>query len=52
VNCDGRISAADLPELITLIQSNDSGECGLADANQSGIVDELDIPATVKLIFE
>lgn len=51
-NCDGRISAADLVELATLIPSSDPGDCGLADADQSGAVDELDIPATVRLIFE
>jgi len=40
------------PELVKLIQSNDSGECDLADADRSGVIDELDIPATVRLIFE
>lgn len=51
-NCDGRITAADIPALVQLIQSNDSGECDLADADQSGTIDALDIPATVRLIFE
>jgi hypothetical protein len=51
-NCDDRITAADIPELVQLIQSNDSGECDLADADQSGGIDEEDIAATVQLLFE
>lgn len=51
-NCDGGITAADIPELVKLIPSNDFGDCGLADADQSGAVDEEDIAATLQLIFE
>jgi len=47
-----RIGAADLVELVTPIPSSDPGDCDLADADQSGTVDELDIPVTALLIFE
>lgn len=51
-NCDGRTSAADPLELVTLIPSSDSGDCALAYADQGGTVDELDIAATVRIVFD
>jgi hypothetical protein len=51
VNCDGRISAADLPELTRLIPDGDVGHCFAGDVDQNGVVDDLDLPALVNAIF-
>ncbi len=51
-NCDGLITAADLPQLLALLPFNDPGRCGAADANADGRVNDLDIVTTIALIFE
>ena len=51
-NCDGLITAADLPQLLGLLPRNDPGRCGAADANADGSVNDLDVVTTIALIFE
>lgn len=48
-NCDGRISAADLPALVIAL-SDGAPMCG-ADANLDGTVDDDDLDALVALLF-
>lgn len=51
VNCDDRITVADLTELSTLIPSGSFGPCGLADVNRDGLVDDLDQSALIAILF-
>jgi len=51
VNCDGRLTAADLPALLPLIVSGDLGACGLGDVNQDGHVDQADVDALIERIM-
>ena len=50
-NCDAVLTAADLPELVTLVSLADPGVCG-ADINRNGAVDTDDLRAAIGLIFE
>jgi hypothetical protein len=50
-NCDGRISAADLTAVITLIAAAARAPCGLDDANEDGVLDLADITTIVHVIF-
>ena len=50
-NCDGLITAADLPQLLALLPLNDAGPCGAADANGDGTVDEADVTFTIAALF-
>ena len=50
-NCDGVVTAADLPRLIDLMATESPPSCG-ADANQDGLLDQHDIDVTVGLHFE
>ncbi len=49
-NCDGRLSAADLPRFLPLIASNLPPICG-ADVDSNGVLDTRDISATVAAMF-
>lgn len=51
VNCDGRVSAADLPALLPLVASGDLGACGLGDVNRDGHVDQLDVAALIERVM-
>jgi hypothetical protein len=51
-NCDGRVSAADIPALLQLIASGDRASCQLDDANGDGSLDSADIVSTVGAIFK
>ena len=51
-NCDGLVTAADLPQLLRLLSINDAGPCGAADTDRSGSIDEFDVFATIDVIFE
>jgi DNA-binding beta-propeller fold protein YncE len=49
-NCDGTVTAADLPAVLKSLYANNVS-CG-ADANGDGVVDATDIPPTLELVFE
>ncbi len=49
-NCDGAVTAADFPALVTLYSSAGPAVCG-ADTNQDGSIDTDDVDATIDLIF-
>lgn len=50
-NCDGRVSAADLPGLVASLDPTTSAACGAVDLDRNGTVDSADILATVAAIF-
>jgi len=50
-NCDGVVTAGDLPRLVDLMATQSLPSCG-ADANQDGLLDQHDIDVTVALHFE
>jgi len=51
VNCDRRVSAADVPALLLLLPSGAPGACGSADVNHDNHVDAEDIQPLVDTIF-
>ena len=51
-NCDGTVSAADVSELVALLEGIAPLVCGGVDANQNGTLDEGDLPATIDIIFQ
>jgi hypothetical protein len=51
-NCDGRVTAADLPALAMLISADDRAPCRLDDASGDGVLNEDDISAVIEAIFE
>ena len=51
-NCDEQVGAADLPALLVLLHTGDTGLCGLADASQDGVLSEADICAVIAAIFD
>ena len=50
-NCDGRVTAADLPGLLLAIGLGTGASCASADANGDGHINAGDIPATIAAIF-
>lgn len=50
-NCDARVTAADLPELLRLIAASRSGMCG-AYPGAAGQPETADIARTIRVIFE
>ncbi|MFQ5665255.1 MAG: hypothetical protein ACE5I7_02370 [Candidatus Binatia bacterium] len=50
-NCDGAVTAADLPALVRLLGQTLRGSCPLADTNGDGVVDEADVAATAVTQF-
>jgi len=51
-NCDGRITAADMPALIRNIITGERAACGLDDVNGDKSVDVSDIDPLVGRIFD
>lgn len=51
VNCDGRVSAADVTALVELLPAGYSGTCGRGDVNEDGWVYADDLAALIGLIF-
>lgn len=51
VNCDGVVSAADLPALVQLLPSGEPGPCG-GDLTGSDVVDAADLAAMIEEMFE
>lgn len=51
-NCDGTVSAADVSELVALLEGIAPLVCAGVDANQNGTLDEGDLPATIDIIFQ
>lgn len=51
-NCDGRLSAADLPAVVRLLPSGTTAGCALADADGDGVVDHNDVELIVASLFE
>jgi hypothetical protein len=51
VNCDGRVSAGDLPALLALLATGDAGPCASADVNGDQTVDREDLPALIGELF-
>lgn len=51
-NCDGEVTAADVPFLLTLIETGDPAPCGGADADGNGTVDENDLSAMIDALFD
>jgi len=51
-NCDGTVSAADISSLVALLEGIAPLVCGGVDANQNGMLDEGDLPATIDVIFQ
>jgi len=50
VNCDGRVSAADLPALLPLTVTGAEGTCGTGDVNGDGTVNRDDIGSLIEKI--
>lgn len=50
-NCDGRVTAADLPALLASIGPLSAGLCPLVDVNGDHVVDEADIAETLAAQF-
>lgn len=50
-NCDGLVTAADLPALVELVTRDDPGPCGLADATLDGTVNGVDVEVAIAEIF-
>jgi hypothetical protein len=50
-NCDGRVSAADMPTLIRNVITDERAACGLDDVNGDTRVDSVDIPAFIDALF-
>ena len=48
-NCDGQVTAADLPSLLILLSDGAAPVCG-ADANGDGVIDDEDVGALISLI--
>jgi hypothetical protein len=51
-NCDGVLSVADVPTLVTLLHERGFGSCGFADANQDGRVAADDVAVLIGLLFD
>ena len=51
-NCDGTVSAADVSSLVALFEGIAPLVCGGVDANQNGMLDDGDLPATIDVIFQ
>jgi hypothetical protein len=49
-NCDERVTAADLPAVVSAVQQNGPAICGI-DANRDGRLDQADIAATISQLF-
>jgi hypothetical protein len=50
-NCDGTVTAADLPGLVMQIVDHIPATCGGADANGDSVIDEGDVLPTIDAIF-
>lgn len=50
-NCDGGVSAADLPAALMRLPTGQPGECALVDADCDGSVGPHDVDAIIALIF-
>ena len=50
-NCDGRLSAADLPGLVGNLGRGANSVCGAVDVDRDGTVSGLDVAATAEAIF-
>src|SRR5258706_16389344 len=50
-NCDGEVTAADLPALIQRIPTNDFAHCPQADVTGDGVLDGADVSALVATAF-
>ena len=51
-NCDGRVTAADLPALIRSLASNPTDGCGAVDTNRDGVVSGEDLSDAVDALFK
>ena len=51
VNCDGGVTAADLPALAQSVAGGDGSACFADDLNGDGTVDEDDVDALVDVVF-
>ena len=51
VNCDGKVTAADLVALALLIPTAAPGACGHGDVNRDGVVNTDDIDALIEAIL-
>lgn len=51
-NCDGVVTAADLPGLVQSLASNPTDGCGAVDTNRDGVVSEADLSNTIDMFFE
>ncbi len=54
-NCDGGVTAADVTALVVRMGQSPDGSCPVADFNQDGVIDTLDLDATILfefLVFE
>jgi hypothetical protein len=51
-NCDGAVTAADVPSLVAVLEGIAPPLCVGADADQNGVLDENDIVATINALFE
>jgi hypothetical protein len=50
-NCDGQLSAADVPQLVRLVVDGEADACGRADANCDNAVNADDLPTLVASLF-
>jgi hypothetical protein len=50
-NCDGRLTSADLPALLSLLSLGSPGECATADVNGDGQPTTADVAALIELLF-
>lgn len=51
MNCDGRVSAADVAALVPLLPAAEVGACERGDVDENGFVDEEDLDALVEILF-
>jgi hypothetical protein len=50
-NCDGQVTAADLPALVALVGQDLTGACRMADFDGNGTIDDDDFAATILFEF-